>query len=353
MSTTTLVNEKRLGLTFGISVFGETLGATMRLAAAADAAGLDAVWTSEFYTRSGGISLAAMATATTRCRLGSSIMYGIGRSPLVLATDARDLDELSGGRIVLGLGNGTRTMIRNWHGQDPDAPAVRMEELVPLVRRIWRLHEGPVSHDGRFYHVDIRPVGPVPPPTRERIPIVIAGVRPRMVRAAGEVADGLAGHPLMTVKYAQEVVRPALEEGAARGERDLSEFEVASMVITAMHPDVEQARREAAAQIAFYASVKTYDVILDVCGFHAEGERIREAFGRRDMAAMVAAVSDDMIDAMSVTGSTPEEIRDGLRRYEGVIDHAMMYTPSIASTPERVEENTSSLVAAADVIIGR
>lgn len=338
-------------MTVGVSVFGETLAATMRLAAAADQMGLDAVWTSEFYTRSGGISLAAMATATERCRLGSSIMYGIGRSPLVLATDARDLDELSGGRIVLGLGNGTRTMIRDWHGQDPDAPAVRMEELVPLVRRLWRLHEGPVSHSGRFYHVNIKPVGPVAPPLRERIPIVIAGVRPRMVRAAGEVADGLAGHPLMTVKYAEEIVRPALEDGAARGARDLSQFEVASMVITALHPDVEQARREAAAQIAFYASVKTYDVILDVCGFTAEGERIREAFGRRDMPAMVAAVSDEMIDAMSVTGSSPEEIRDGLRRYAGVIDHVMMYTPSIASSPERVEENTASLVAAAPVIM--
>lgn len=333
-------------MTTGVSVLGSTLAATARMAAAADRAGLDAVWTSEFYTRSGVVSLAAMAAATERCRLGSSIMYGIGRTPLVLATEARDLDELSGGRLVLGLGNGTRTMIRDWHGQDPQAPALRMEELVPLLRRIWRLHDGPVSHEGRFYHMDLKPMGPVPPPLREDIPVIIAGVRPRMIQAAGRVADGLAGHPLLTVKYAQEVARPALQAGAARGERDASELTLNSMVIAALHPDIEQARREAAAQIAFYASVKTYDVMLDASGFSAEGEAIRAAFKSRDLPAMFAAVSDDMIDAIAVTGSTPQEIRDGLRRYEGVLDHAMLYSPSIASSPERVEENITSLIAA-------
>lgn len=333
-------------MTIGVSVLGSSLAATARLAAAADRGGLDAAWTSEFYTRSAVVSLAGMAAATRRCRLGSSIMYGIGRTPLVLATDARDLDEVSGGRLVLGLGNGTRTMIRDWHGQDPGAPALRMEELVPLLRRIWRLHEGPVTHDGRFYHLDLKPTGDVPPPLREQIPVVIAGVRPRMIQAAGRVADGLAGHPLMTVKYAQEVARPALEAGAALGERDASRIELASMVIAALAGDVEQARREAAAQIAFYASVKTYDAILDVSGFSAEGRAIREAFARRDLPAMFAAVSDEMIDAMSVTGSTPEQIRDGLRRYEGVLDHAILYSPSIASAPQRVEENVASLIAA-------
>ncbi|HWI75441.1 MAG TPA: LLM class flavin-dependent oxidoreductase, partial [Baekduia sp.] len=114
-------------LTVGIEPQGASVRDMAEIAAAADAAGLDAAWTPELYNRSATITLAAMAHRTARCRVGTAIAYGVGRSPLVLAAEARDLDELSDGRLVLGLGNGTRRMISDWHGQDPDAPAVRME----------------------------------------------------------------------------------------------------------------------------------------------------------------------------------------------------------------------------------
>jgi probable F420-dependent oxidoreductase len=332
--------------TYGMAVLGATLTSTCALAAHADREGLDAVWASEFYARSGTVAMAGMSERTERCRVGSSIIYGVGRTPLVLASDIRDLDELSGGRLVVGLGNGTRRMINDWHGQDPEAPALRMEELVPLLRRLLRLHEGPVKHEGRFYRMDLVPTGEVPPPLRTDVPIVTAGVRPRMVETAGRVADGLAGHPLFTVKYVQEVARPAIERGAAKTGRSLDGFELNSMVICSLHEDLEQARREAAAQIAFYSCVKTYDIVLEVSGFADEAQRIREAFARRDLEAMYAEVTDEMIDTISVTGSTPAEIRDGLRRYEGVLDHIIVYSPSIASTPERVEENLRALASA-------
>jgi alkanesulfonate monooxygenase SsuD/methylene tetrahydromethanopterin reductase-like flavin-dependent oxidoreductase (luciferase family) len=139
----------------GICVFATSIEAMAAAAADADAAGFDAVWTSELYNRSATVTAAACAGATSRCALGTGILYGVGRSPLMLAAEARDLDELSHGRFVLGIGNGTRRMISDWHGLDGDAPALRMEELVPLVRRIWRLHEGPVRHEGRFYRCRI------------------------------------------------------------------------------------------------------------------------------------------------------------------------------------------------------
>lgn len=329
--------------TYGVSVLGADLTTLSSTAEAADRAGFDAAWTSEFYNRSGSISMAAMAGRTKRCRLGSSIMYGIGRSPLVLATEARDLDELSGGRVVLGIGNGTRRMMSDWHGTaDTSAPAVRMEELVGLVRRIWHLHEGPVRHEGRFYRMDLVPTGEVEPPRRD-VPIVTAGVRPRMCEVAGRVADGLAGHPLFTTKYVEEIVRPAIARGAERTGRNARDVELISMVICAIHDDPDVARREAAAQIAFYSSVKSYETVLDVNGFAKEGEAIREAFARRDLPAMFAAVTDDMIDTMAVAG-TPEEVRAGLRRYESVLDHVMLYSPSIGLPPERVQENLESMI---------
>jgi len=145
--------------TIGIETQGTSVRSMGEVAAAADAGGIDAAWAPELYSRSATITIAEFAQRTTRCRVGTAIAYGVGRSPLILAAEARDLDEISDGRFVLGLGNGTRRMIADWHGQDPDAPAVRMEELVPLVRRLWCLHEGPIAHDGRFYRLHIAPDG--------------------------------------------------------------------------------------------------------------------------------------------------------------------------------------------------
>lgn len=330
-------------LTIGIESQGTSVRAMGALAALADESGLDAAWAPELYNRSATISVAEMCNRTSRCTVGSAIAYGVGRSPLTLAAEARDLDEISDGRLVLGLGNGTRRMISDWHGQDPEAPAVRMEELVPLLRDLWRLHEGPVDHEGRFYRLKITPTGEVPPPLRERVPIYTAGVNPRMVETAGRVADGLLGHALFTPKHIEDVILPALERGTEKTGRQLADVRVASLVISVIHEDAEQARREAAAQIAFYCSAKTYAGLLDSCGFGAEGEVIREAFGRGDMEAMVAAVSPQMVDAVALAG-TAEEVRAAARRYEGILDHLILYAPSYGVSAERALANAESLV---------
>lgn len=332
--------------TLGLSAFAPDIEGTVRIAAAADAAGVDTVWTSELYNRSVTIPLAAMAVGTQRTKIGAAIAYGVGRSPMTLAAEARDLDELSHGRFVLGIGNGTRTMIRDWHGQDPESPALRIEELVPLIRAIWNVHEQPVDHEGRFYRMRFSPIGERPPIQRD-IPIVTAGVNARMCESAGRVADGIVAHPICSVKYLSEVVEAAVVKGAEHAGRDAADVEIGSMVICVVHEDIEQARREAASQISFYGSVKTYDAAFSVNGFGAEAEAIRGAFRARDEDAMRAAVTDEVVDAMAVCGTTPAEVREGLRRYDGVLDHAIVYSPTHGLSPERVEENISSLVEVA------
>jgi probable F420-dependent oxidoreductase len=331
--------------TVGIEPQGASVRDMGEIAAAADAAGIDAAWTPELYNRSATITLAEMAHRTTRCRVGTAIAYGVGRSPLVLAAEARDLDEISDGRFVLGLGNGTRRMISDWHGQDPDAPAVRMEELVTLLRQLWRVHEAPIDHEGRFYRLKFAPTGALQPPLREHLPIYTAGVNPRMVEVAGRVADGLLGHTLFTPEHIMEVVRPAIAKGADHAGRDVDDVAVASLIFACVHDDAEVARREVAAQIAFYASVKSYANLLESIGFGGPGAAIREAFAQGDHAAMVAAVPDAMVDALAVAG-TPADVRAQLRRYEGVLDHAILYTPSFGLTPERVRESALGLIAA-------
>lgn len=316
---------------------------TAQIAAATDAAGYDAVWTGEFNDRSAIVALAAMAHNTTSCRIGSAIAYAVGRSPLILANDARGLDELSGGRLVLGLGTGTKGMQIGWHGvKDPESPALRLEELVPLLRRIWKLHEGAVRHEGRFYSMNLTPTAEVLPPTREQIPIFTAGVNKRMIETAGRVSDGLVCHPTFCSQYVQDVVRPAIATGADRTGRDPNAIEILGMLLCSVHDDEQIARREVAAQIAFYAAPKAYAPMFEASGFATEAERIRKSFANRDHNAMLDAVSDDMLDAIGVAG-TPEQVRSGIARRETDFDHLALYSPSFTMTLERVQENTNKL----------
>lgn len=320
---------------------------TVEIAAAADAAGYDAAWTSEFNDRSAIVALAAMAYNTDRCRIGSGIAYGVGRSPLILANDARALDEISGGRLVLGLGTGTKGMQIGWHGvRDPESPAVRLEELVPLLRRIWKLHEGPIKHQGRFYSMNLVPTATVLPPLREQIPIYTAGVNRRMIETAGRVADGLVCHPTFSSRYVHDVVRPAIAAGADKTGRDTNAVEIVGMLLCSVNDDEEIARREVAAQIAFYCAPRAYAPMLEASGFAAEAERIRDAFTNRDYEAMIDAVSDDMLDDIGVAG-TPDQVRAGVARRENDFDHVALYSPSFTMTLERVQQNTLELIRVA------
>jgi probable F420-dependent oxidoreductase len=329
-------------VTRGITILRGGVDAIAATAQRAEAAGFDAAWTPEFYTRSAVVTLASIAQRTSTCRVGTSIAYATGRSPLVLATEARSLDELSRGRLVLGLGTGTPRMMKDWHGVDPQGPASRMEELVPLLRRLWRLHEQPVEHDGRFYHCHITPTAETTPGVREEIPVYTAGVNPRMVQVAGRVANGLLGHPLFSRAYVEEFVRPAIEEGRRRADRD-DLVELVGIVICAIADEAEQARREAAAQLAFYAAPMTYQPLLHASGFAAAGEAVRTAFAQRDYAAMAAAVPEQMIDAMAAAG-TAADVRARLEQAEQIFDHVVVYPPSFGLSESRCDELAASLV---------
>ena len=302
------------------------IGETVEAARLAEAAGLESIWTTEFPDRSATISLAAVAQATERATVGSAIAYAFGRTPLVLAAEARDLDDLAGGRLILGLGTGTPKMQRDWHGLDGEHSAPRMEELVPLIRRLLRLHEGPIDYEGRFYRAVVQPTAPVPPPLRTDLPIYMGGVNPRMIEAVGAVGDGLVGHPLFTPEYTNEVVRPALARGAERAGRRAT-VPIAGYVTCFVADDADAARQMARAVVAFNATVSTYRPVLSHHGFDSAADRIRAAWEKRDFGAMAGAVPDEMLDAIALAG-TPEQVLTAYReRREGLFERTLLWTP--------------------------
>jgi probable F420-dependent oxidoreductase len=313
----------RLGLILSLPSIDETIAA----ARLAEQAGFESVWTTEFPDHSATVSLAAVAQITERITLGSAIAYAFGRTPLVLAAEARDLDALSGGRLILGLGTGTRRMQRDWHGLDGEHPAARMEELVPLLRRLVRLDEGPLEHEGRFYRAVVRPTAPVPPPLRAELPIYMAGVNARMVEAAGAVADGLVGHPLFTAEYTRDVVRPALARGAERAERATS-VPIAGYLTCCVDVDGEAARLAARGMVAFNSTVKTYRAIHAHHGWEEQAERIRAAWERGDFAGMAAAVSDEMLAAIALAGTAEDVRAQFAERRAGLFDRTLLWPPA-------------------------
>jgi len=320
---------------YGIVLSAPTIADQVRVAQRAEEAGFDSAWTVEFFSQNGHVRLAAIAAATGRITVGNAIAYAFMRTPLLTAAAAMDIDELSAGRMVLGLGSGTRTMNERWYSSAWQTPApARMKEVIALVRAAFAAAGGGgLSFDGDFYSVNI-PMYARPGAVRESIPVYLAGVAPPMVRAAAEVADGLVGHPVYTRKYIADRVLPILEG---------SDCELAPFVICSVGDDVDQARNEARAQIAFYYSTRMYHVILDSHGWRDKGATIAAAFKRLDFAAMTREVSDEMVDAIAITGR-PDEVRDQLRQWEGLTEQVLLYPPTVGVAAERVRENLDATV---------
>ena len=302
----------------------------VKAARLAEANGFDSVWATEFFHQNGLVRMAVLAAATERVKIGSAIVNSFTRTPVLTASGIMDIDEISGGRAILGLGTGTRSMNSKWYSVPFDVPpAPRMEEVVKIVRAAVAAKDGGgLKFEGEHYNISIphyfRPNAP-----REQIPIYVAAVNKGMIRCAARVADGLVGHPVYTREYIKRVVLPALEG---------SQCQLAPYVICSISDDVELARNEVRTQIAFYYTTAMYHSILDANGWREQGETIAAAFKAGDMKAMVAAVTDDMIDEIAITGP-PAEVKQRLDQWRGLTEQPLIYSPSIGMSEERTREN--------------
>jgi probable F420-dependent oxidoreductase len=292
------------------------------------------------------LPLALAAERTSTLRLGTAIAIAFARTPMLLATVGRDLQDLSAttdgnGRMTLGLGSQIRPHITRRYSMPWSRPADRMRELVLGIRAIWDAWDGiaPLDFRGEFYtHTLLPPAFDPGPHQHGRAKLHVAGVGPRMVRVAGDVADGLITHPFATRRSLLEQVLPALGEG---GKREGFEVVVVCMVATGTAgPDLDAAIATVRGQLAFYGSTPAYAPVLELEGYGDLHPRLNALSKQGRWADMDELIPDDLLESIAVVGRR-EEIAGLVReRVDGITD-----TVSIECTRRPDPEHFADVVA--------
>jgi len=330
----------------GLLLDAENISDIVDLSREAEAAGFDSVWTTELY-RTSFQQLSLAINATQKIKLGTAVTLAFTRSPLITSLTALDLDEMSGGRLILGLGSGAKRTNENFHGLTFGKPVTRIKECIELIRMITSSsHKGkPISYSGEYYRVDLRGFKRPFYPYREQIPIYLAGIGKKMTRAATEVADGYIGHVVCSLKYIKDILSDILKEGLEKAGKDVKDFQRTTLICTAVSKNKKDAIRAAKGTIAFYSVVRTYKPPFLLHGFEKETQRIREAYFNDDVNAMFEGVTDEMVNAFAVVGDT-DQVRKKIDEYREYIDLPILSAPHYYIDFEQVREYQNNILEA-------
>lgn len=318
-----------MGIRITYGPWGETLAEMLAAGQAAEAAGAEVLWVPELH-RSATIQAAVLAAGTSTAQIGTAIALAFTRSPMVTALEALDLDEMSEGRFILGLGTGVQRLNELWHNARWGKPVAHLRETVRNVRNfVAYSHTGAkIKLDGEFEPMHItgyeRPFTPV----RMEIPIYLAAMGPGMTRLAGEIGDGWISHELCSPQYLAEQLVPLIREGMAISESPTRHFDVVASGLCSIDPDGAKARRHAAGTVGFYASVKSYETFFDWHGFSAAQSSVIEAFrGGTGADYLGEYVPDSMVEGLTFSG-TPDEVRAKVMAYEGIATTLKLTPPT-------------------------
>ena len=297
------------------------------LAKKAEDANFDSVWATELY-RTTFQQLSAVANSTHNIKLGTAVALAFVRSPLITSLTALDLDEISNGRLILGLGTGAKRTNEMWHGINHGKPVTRIKECIELIKLLSSgVHNGSeLSVEGEYYNISTKGYHRAFKPIRESFPIYLAGVGSNMISASAEVADGYLGHVVCSLKYIREVVNKSILSGLERSSRSRKDFKSCSIITCAISENKKDALEAARATIAFYATVRTYEPPFKLHGFQEQTERVRDAFFKKDIKTMVNSVTDEMVHTFAVVG-TASECRKKIDEYRDYIDLPILSAP--------------------------
>ncbi len=329
-----------------VAAVGTTVADLEADALRAEAAGIECVWAPELF-RSAVTQAAYLAGRTERVGIGTGIVWAFTRSPFIAAVSALDVDEMSAGRFRLGMGAGVKRLNETWHNAEYGRPAPHLREAIEATRLIMRQASTgePIRFRGSYYDIDVKGWVRPHPAVREAVPIYAAALQAGMARMAGDVADGLIGHPMQSLRWLEEVVVDGFETGLARSGRERRDFDFLPTVCCAIDEDEGRAIEMARRTISFYATVKTYMPIWEMHGFGERAVEAGAAFRRGDLAGVPAAISDEMVETYCAAGPL-DKVRARVEATAARADGLFLTPPTYFISPEELGELQARIVDA-------
>jgi alkanesulfonate monooxygenase SsuD/methylene tetrahydromethanopterin reductase-like flavin-dependent oxidoreductase (luciferase family) len=271
----------------------------------AESLGYETVYVTHIAGRESLTVLTAYALATERIRVGTGVVPIYTRTPATMGQTAATIDELSDGRLTLGLGVSHRIVVESWHGQSIERPVKEMREYASIVRAIVRGEDPPA---GEKWSTSFHLSGLDP---RPELPIYIAALSPAMLRLAGEIGDGVLLW-LCSPRYIKDVVIPEVRKGRERAGLTLEGFDIVPAVPTALVEDPTAAFGAMRRELLPYFGLPFYRAMLERSGFDSDIEAFDAASG--DVDAMQAAISEDFLEQLTAVGEE-SAVHAGLDRY--------------------------------------
>jgi len=290
----------------------------------------DSIWIPETWGMECSSMLSTIAQIAKKPKIGSSIMNIYSRTPSLVAMNAVTIDTLSNGRLILGLGSSSQSIVEQWHGVEFTRPLQRMQEYVEIIRQI--ISGKKVTYDGKFFH--LKNFRLLIKPTRTEIPIYLAAINQKMVELTWEIGDGVIFY-----------LRPMTEmQKTIMKMQNKRKIDVACQVITCISNDVEKAMARAKKTISFYVSVgKTYREVLAKNGYEKETNAIFDEYGKSGLTDNYRFVSDSMVNSLALCG-TPKELAKKIEQFtETGVDLPILQFNPIGSVTESFRLLVSSL----------
>ncbi|HEV2193492.1 MAG TPA: LLM class flavin-dependent oxidoreductase [Nitrosopumilaceae archaeon] len=261
----------------------------------------DSVWIPETWGMEGLSMLATISQIVKNSKIGSSIINIYSRTPSLIAMGAATLDTLSNGRLILGLGTSSESIIQDWHGLEFNQPVQRMREYVEIIKLV--MSGNKINYDGKLFH--LKNFALLVKPQRKKIPIYLAAINQKMVELTWEIADGVIFY-----------LRPISElQNTIQKMQSKRKIDVSSQFITCMSEDGEEAIERTKKTLAFYVSVgKIYREFLAKNGFEKETREIYDEYKKSGFRTNPTLVSTSMLDSLTIYG-TPEECKKKLDRF--------------------------------------